>query len=283
VPPGRRQKAQDCLKHCAFRRVYTATLAFGILFYLARTLMSAPWACNQRATTGAQPSPRVCTYFEEIFDSESGDDYRQMLDFWRTSWQNQGWITTVLTSADAAKHPKFGAYQAIFAEIPSVNPPKYELACFMRWVAAVQAGCGWLSDMDVINYGFPPQYPFSGPVLYSFHGQVPSLVTGDQMAFEAVIDAFVSVYRDIKRNVTNSAIQTINGRPHTSDMYIIASRPDLYFNIGFPSSLKRHLDRHLSVLLHYSKREVREVLGNSEKSKSVHAVRPLPPPRVPAQ
>lgn len=224
--------------------------------------------------------PRVCTYFEDVFVEDAAEDYQAMLQLWKSSWRNQGWETTVLTEADAARHPNYTEWRAIFAGLPTVNDRGYELACYLRWVAAIQSGCGWLSDVDVLNYGFPPQHALSGPVLYTFEGPVPALVTGERVAFEAVVLAFVQVYQRIIKNLTDESIQSMNGAPHTSDMYILASRPDLYFDLRFPLSLYSPGARNLSVLLHYNKNEVKNILGHGDKVKAVQTIRALPTPRM---
>ena len=36
----------------------------------------------------------------------------------------------------------------------------------------------WMSDVDMINYGFPAQDTWKGEKLFSFQGHVPSLVMG---------------------------------------------------------------------------------------------------------
>lgn len=224
--------------------------------------------------------PRVCTYFADVFADDTAERYQAMLNLWKQSWRNQGWKTTVLTEADAATHPNYTEWRAMLASLPSVNNRGYELACYMRWVAAIQSGCGWLSDIDVINYGFPPQHAFSGPVLYSFGGSVPALVTGERLAFEAVARAFVQVYQRLMNNVTDTAMTSINGRPHTSDMYVMASRPDLYSHLHFPMSISTPGARNLSILLHYSAHEVRSLLRHGDKAKAVQTIRALPPPRI---
>ena len=118
---------------------------------------------------------------------------------------------------------------------------------------------GWMSDIDMINYGFPPQLPWNGPVLYSFNGFVPSLVTGSKEAFEAVIDAFIT----LARNTTFALSTDINpffsfpdGRVFTSDMLILRSRPELYLDLKFPTSIAG-ADVNRSLLLHFDKAEVR--------------------------
>lgn len=109
----------------------------------------------------------------------------------------------------------------------------------------------------MINYGFPPQRRWTGPVLHSFNGFVPSLVTGTEAAFEAVIDAFIAVSQNRSQPYTEAAFYTYpDGRRFTSDMLILLSRPDLYLDLKFPSSILGP-DVNKTVLLHFDKAEVR--------------------------
>ena len=113
-----------------------------------------------------------------------------------------------------------------------------------------------MSDFDVINYGFPPQPPWSGPVLYSFHGFVPALVTGNKKAFEAVVDAIIKVAQNLTAaEEATSLWMDPRGRLITSDMLILLSRPDLYINLHFPMSIMGP-NLNKSVLLHFDKAEV---------------------------
>ena len=115
-----------------------------------------------------------------------------------------------------------------------------------------------MSDIDVINYGFPPQSHWDGPVLYSFNGFVPCLVTGPREAFEAVIDAFIAVARNTTLGLVSKAFLTFpSGRMATSDMRILKSRPELYQDLKFPTSiLGPEVNRTL--LLHFDKEAVRK-------------------------
>jgi hypothetical protein len=113
-----------------------------------------------------------------------------------------------------------------------------------------------MSDIDVINYAFPPQAPYQGPVLFSFHGFVPALVTGSRQSFEAVIDAFIKVSKNLTAAAEDKAIMhTPDGSAITSDMVVLLSRPDLYLNLHFPMSIMGP-ELNKTALLHFDKAEV---------------------------
>ncbi len=115
-----------------------------------------------------------------------------------------------------------------------------------------------MSDIDMINYGFPAQQSWTGPQLFSFNGFVPSLVTGTSDSFEAIINAFTKVSKNITDGVRTNAIwQLEGGRLFTSDMLILKSRPDLYLDLKFPSSiLGDYVNK--TMLLHFDKAEVKK-------------------------
>jgi hypothetical protein len=50
-----------------------------------------------------------------------------------------------------------------------------------------------MADLDMINYGFPPQPAWKGERLFSFEGHTPSLVMGSTAAFQSILDAFLEV------------------------------------------------------------------------------------------
>jgi hypothetical protein len=233
--------------------------------------------------------PIVCTFFEpfEFHAPELADDYLKILKIWDVSWRRHGWRTLILTRKDAELHPRYKDVSFALENLPTINDKIYELSCYLRWLAAVQAGCGpyphptpiecfnngysdifvtmfctlvagWMSDIDMINYGFPAQKRWSGPQLFSFNGFVPSLVTGSSESFEAIIDAFMQVSGNITEGVrTNAVWQMEDRRLFTSDMLILKSRPDLYLDLKFPSSiLGDYVNR--TMLLHFDKAEVKK-------------------------
>ena len=90
----------------------------------------------------APPKFVICTYFEPLGLNEENDNKtREMLDIWRESWTNNGWSTRVLTSKDATLHPRHDAILESLLKLPTVNAQAYEMACYLRWVAAIATGC----------------------------------------------------------------------------------------------------------------------------------------------
>jgi hypothetical protein len=190
--------------------------------------------------------PTVCTYFQP-FESARKDEFRAVVKLWEESWGRQGWNTRVLTERDAHKYPGFNELKESFRTLPTVNAESFEMACYIRWVAMVVSGCRWMADIDLINFGFPPQRPWHGPVLYSFGGLMPALVTGSTAAFQAVVDTLTEVALN-----NETVVATLKGKPHVSDMLIFAKRTHLYLPLSFPlySTVAKSLES--SPLLHFS-------------------------------
>ena len=93
----------------------------------------------------SEDAPLICTYFESAFTGfiEVDQDYKDLLKMWAESWERQGWRPVVLREADAMKHPLLTEKNlANIKNLPTMNVKKYELACYFRWFAAVQVGCG---------------------------------------------------------------------------------------------------------------------------------------------
>jgi hypothetical protein len=90
------------------------------------------------------PAPKftICTYFEPLGLSEENDNKtREMVHIWQESWTNNGWGTRILTSKDATLHPRHNAILETLLKLPTVNAQAYEMACYVRWVAAIATGC----------------------------------------------------------------------------------------------------------------------------------------------
>ncbi len=93
--------------------------------------------------TPARDAPLICTYFVPFaHNKEFAEDYVDLVKLWEESWSLQGWRTAVLTDEDAMIHPLYSGNIEAIQNLPTLNNKNYELSCYLRWFAAVQAGCG---------------------------------------------------------------------------------------------------------------------------------------------
>jgi hypothetical protein len=131
----------------------------------------------------------VYTYFE---DQGMGDG--PAVDAWRDVWSKAGWDPKVLTQKDAAKHPRYDEMVRRFMTYPTSNPAGYELACYLRYLAMVSAGGGFMSDYDVVNVNVPPppkcDWLPNGGTFTTHEHFVPSLATGSAAEFDRVASEF---------------------------------------------------------------------------------------------
>ena len=94
----------------------------------------------------------VHAYYEPVPDIDEGIQQKEIA-IWRESWERWGWQTKVLGLADVAITPD---EMARLQRLPSVNPPGYDLACYLRWFAMRAIGDGLMVDYDVVNVGLRP-------------------------------------------------------------------------------------------------------------------------------
>lgn len=156
----------------------------------------------------------IHTYHEEV----PGMERKEMLTLWRSSWQAHGWIPVVHDAWEACQHSNWTVFERIVDQLPTVNAPGYEKACWMRWLVAAQCGGFWC-DSDLINTGFKPRhalahYDGQHPFCAVHDGEFPNmgLLFGGRQVFEQF---FVS------RVLSGMVPITLErGRRHTSDMFL---------------------------------------------------------------
>lgn len=160
---------------------------------------------------------KVYTYFSEV-DYQHVADQWSMISHWKQSWAKRGWSPHVLGIEDARKHPMFSEFEERVLQLPTVNTVQYETACYFRWLAVAAAGGGFMSDYDVVNYGFIPRSPASDLVIYEATYNTdyvtPSVVGGSAYGFLSACMAFCLPRPE---EITSEH----NGRPHASDMHIM--------------------------------------------------------------
>ena len=221
--------------------------------------------------------PTVCTYTP---GPDAGPGWEEALETWTRSWSAQGWTTQVLAEADAARHPRYselrGRLVSLEASDPEGKTSPSRVARYLRWVAMVATGCRWLSDVDVVNFGFPPQPPWHGPVLYSYDGPEPTLVTGGLAAFEAVLAAMEEAAIVASRDPAAAPpAVTSDGRAVVADARVLGARPELFLDIYFPLNISYPGPRDFSPLLHLDPWDV-SATGKT-REKFLASLRPIGP------
>lgn len=157
--------------------------------------------------------PAVFTYYEPVAGLPSADG---LITLWRESWQKQGWEPIVLDESNAAQHPSYETFLKAVSRLPTINKPRYELACYLRHLAMAQGEGGLLVDYDVINRFFAPDMAdgiLNGrPLVILEPTRVPCAVLGTQQGFEDLCDL---IY-DYELKPTDKA----GNDAHISDMEI---------------------------------------------------------------
>lgn len=211
---------------------------------------------------------KVYCYFENL-DQRYTDEHRSMINHWSRSWAKHGWSPEILGLEDAKRNPMFDEFDQRCRKLPTVNSTEYELSCYRRWLAVATVGGGFMSDYDVINYGFKPRSPESDLVIYeaNVHGNsvTPSVVGGTAFGF---IQACLAFSTPEPSAITSEA----RGEPHTSDMIIMQlfEQRRLY-NIS-PTVIQYGGEGWESApLVHYSN----ETTHNTDRAQCVMTARPL--------
>lgn len=153
----------------------------------------------------------VYTYYYPVPDLDSEKELT-MLDFWRRSWAARGWTPVVLSRNHAKEHPEFQKYYNKVSQLPTINPKLYELSCFLRWLAIVQVGGGFMTDYDCINYSFLPPPSFGPLTSYDPNGK-PGMMSGNSDEFGRAVRWMINC------EWTNDDRE--GGKPHISDMHCL--------------------------------------------------------------
>lgn len=162
-------------------------------------------------SASTSPNPRVYTYFR-AGHGEFVEEQKRLLLVWEREWRGAGFGPVILTEQDAASHPKYEQWKKRFEVIPTISPPGYEMACWLRWLAfAVHDSWLW-TDYDVIPRWLKPsdipapEEDSDFPLLLC--KGVPCAVTGTKELYENAIIAFLATSPIVEQ-----------GKPHLSDMH----------------------------------------------------------------
>lgn len=128
----------------------------------------------------------VCCYYENIGSEKF---QRETIRLWAKSWSQSGWSPVVLGIREAASHPVHDEFVRVVSKYPTINDPRYELACYRRYLAMVTTGGGLHTDYDVINNGFKPQDmpPIEDTLQTLDSWGTPCAAFGSKLAWEKAI------------------------------------------------------------------------------------------------
>jgi hypothetical protein len=161
----------------------------------------------------AQHPRQVFTYFDPIVGVEPEEQTRLLL-LWQDNWKAKGYSPRILSEFIARQHPMFDSFSRRVTEFPTVNPPAYERACYMRYLAMCVVGGGLLCDYDVFTYDAEFDFGTNSATPDLYQGHVPCLVYGNVLAYESI------VLGTMNYKVTEQDFMEGDSRPHVSDMYI---------------------------------------------------------------
>jgi hypothetical protein len=185
----------------------------------------------------------VHTYYEPVPEIDETCQQKEIA-IWRESWERWGWTAKVLGRADVQIAP---VELERLQRLPSVNPPGYDLACYLRWFAMRALGGGLLTDYDVVNVGLrPADLGWDGASTASrilCSGLVPCAMELHAAGAAQLCDMMVSY--------EPTATDVFEGHSHVSDMTILQSTQPAHLAILWACCEPQHADEH-TLLLHVS-------------------------------
>jgi len=132
-----------------------------------------------------------------------------LLNLWARSWEKAGYETALLHEKDAKDHPGYKYFEERVSKFPTVNPPAYERACYMRHMAMANVpGATLLVDYDVIPNprGKPYKFPLPSGIICLEPTRVPCAMFGTQSGFEDICDFLADYDASHQRHVSDMTI-----------------------------------------------------------------------------
>lgn len=184
----------------------------------------------------------VYAFFEPIDENWiDHKDYKKILELWKKSWTFYGWNPVIYGIKECEKHPQFDLIYKLCEKFPTVNPKKYEMFCYLRWLYMANVG-GWYSDIDMINYGFTPK-DYQNKIVSSGIALHCCPIFMNTNNYQKLIDTYF--------NINENSFISIHNKPHYSDMYILKNFSD---NIDIKLNILKeypYYGHDVSLITHY--------------------------------
>lgn len=160
------------------------------------------------------------TYYEEIKQINNcknrNSTQQSLIELCKKSWEINGWELIVLNQSTAEKNSFFLEYSEIIEKLPTVNPPRYEYSCFMRWLAMAEIGGGLMIDYDVMNLGAKILEDPKNNKITVYQDHVPCVVYGTDEQYLNLCHKFCELKEE--------CLSEHDNRPHISDMIMLSSK-----------------------------------------------------------
>jgi hypothetical protein len=99
--------------------------------------------------------PNVYCYHQPATKANA-DEQHAIQAIWRKAWTSRGWNPVVLTLREAARNPRFEAFQDRLEKLPYIGGKKESFNRFNRWLALEMEKGGLMVDVDVLPGAFTP-------------------------------------------------------------------------------------------------------------------------------
>jgi hypothetical protein len=135
---------------------------------------------------------------------------------WGYAFYAQGFRPIILNRMHAEKRVNFKEISKKFSRFPTVNPPEYELSCYLRWIALAEQGGGLLMDYDILpmtssrSEDMRKMRECKWGDLTTYSSMSPMVTHGNASEIEKWVNYMA--------NFQLKDVETIQGRSHTSDM-----------------------------------------------------------------
>lgn len=136
----------------------------------------------------------IFTFYEKI----PTWNHTEIVGIWKRNWQRKGYRPMIIGRDAAKRHPRFGEFVKKVRSFPTINDPRYEEACYIRWLGfsvmldAVADGRALMSDYDVFNQHFDDSHFGSEDVRCHELTRVPCLVEATKKGARQIIDFIMS-------------------------------------------------------------------------------------------
>lgn len=166
---------------------------------------------------------RVYCYYDRV-EGKDRQEHEALIEKWKQAWTEAGWEPIVLGHKKAREHGRYEELVADFVNLPTINNPSYELACWTRWIAMSMVG-GFLVDYDVLPFEFTAgdlthHIEAKCPTIQSANNPVPCAVYGTKAQYTLAAQLMANCAKDF--------IADEHGKPHISDQQFVQKNPELF-------------------------------------------------------